>query len=261
MPEPRLLLYSLGEGVTAFTTTRQGGFSSGCYGEFNINRHCGDSPEAAEANLGLLAARLGISPGSIIMPHQTHGTEIRLVTAELAALPRPTRDMALEGVDAVMTDVPGVCVGVSTADCLPVLLYDPDHRACCAVHAGWRGTAARIVQKAVAAMAAAYGTSPGRLMAAAGPAISIGRFEVGDEVYDAFAAAGLPMERISRREGKWHIDLGECNRLQLIEAGLSAQSVSVSDLCTYSHADELFSARRLGTASGRMFTGIMTDKT
>ena len=77
----------------------------------------------------------------------------------------------------------------------------------------------------------------------------------------AFAAAGLPMERISRREAKWHIDLGECNRLQLIEAGLSAQSVSVSDLCTYSHADELFSARRLGTASGRLFTGIMTDKT
>ena len=114
---------------------------------------------------------------------------------------------------------------------------------------------------AVAAMAAAYGTRPERLRAAAGPAISIGRFEVGDEVYDAFAAAGLPMERISRREAKWHIDLGECNRLQLIETGLSAQSVSVSDLCTYSHADELFSARRLGTASGRLFTGIMTDKT
>lgn len=260
MAELRLLCHDLGSGATAFTTTRAGGCSRGAYAEFNINPYCGDDPAAVEANLRLLAARLGIEPGAIVMPHQTHGTEVRLVARELLALPQATRSMVLEGVDALMTAEPGICIGVSTADCLPVLLYDPGHRACCAVHAGWRGTAARIVQKAVAAMAAAFGTRPAALAAVIGPGISVGAFEVGDEVYDAFASAGHPMERIARREAKWHIDLAECNRLQLLEAGVEAASVRSSGLCTYSHADELFSARRLGAASGRMFSGIMINQ-
>lgn len=257
MPNPRLLFYDLGEGATAFTTTRHGGCGSGPYAGMNVNPYCGDSPEAVAANTELLAAALGIAPGNIVMPHQTHGTEVRMVASELFALPQATRRMLLEGVDAVMTDVAGACVGVSTADCLPILLHDPEHHAACAVHAGWRGTVARIAQRAVAAMAEAYTTRPAALRAALGPCISLGCFEVGDEVYQEFAEAGFPMQRISRREAKWHIDLAECNRLQLAEAGLDPQSVAVSGLCTYSRPDDFFSARRLGAASGRLFSGIM----
>ena len=195
----------------------------------------GDDPAAVAYNLRLLAARLGIEPGAVVMPHQTHGTEVRLI-----------------------------CIGVSTADCLPVLLYDAEHRACCAVHAGWRGTAARIAQRAVAAMAAAFGTRPAALTAAIGPGISAAAFEVGDEVYEAFASAGFRMDSIAQRREKWHIDLAECNRLQLVEAGVGAGSVLVSGLCTYSHADELFSARRLGaflSLTAQDSTRAMMDST
>lgn len=257
MVEPQLLFHDIAPGVTAFSTTRHGGFSRGNYAELNINQHCGDAPEATEKNLSLLCSTLNINPGRVVMPHQTHGTETRQIAEEFFGLPQSTRRMLLEGVDAVMTDVSEACVGVSTADCIPIILYDTAHRACCAVHAGWRGTAGRIAQKAVAAMCHAYSTLPRQLRAVIGPGISADAFEVGDEVYGQFAAAGFDMGRISHRTDKWHIDLWECNRLQLLEAGLEPASVAVAGICTYNNADDFFSARRLGATSGRIFTGII----
>lgn len=210
-------------------------------------------------NCALLCSTLGIEDGNLILPHQNHGIEVRQIAREFLSLPGNVRAMLLEGVDALMTDVPGVCIGVSTADCIPILLYDSSNGACCAVHSGWRGTVARIAQKAVAAMRGAYGTKPSELCAAIGPGISIDHFEVGNEVYEEFASAGFDMKAISRMEGKWHIDLPECCRRQLVEAGLNPESIRASGECTYSDTDKYFSARRLGTDSGRLFTGIMLN--
>ncbi len=256
---PVLVRYRFGDAVTAFSTTRLGGFSTGNYGEFNINPYCGDSPDAVAKNRAALCSTLGIEDERLILPHQNHGTEVRRIAGDFFSLPGKVRGMLLDGVDALMTDVPGVCIGVSTADCIPVLIHDPAGRTCCAVHSGWRGTVARIVQKAVAAMRLAYGTSPSELRAAIGPGISIDRFEVGDEVYEEFASAGFDMKGISRREEKWHIDLPECCRRQLVEAGLHPENIQMSGECTYSDTEKYFSARRLGTDSGRIFTGIMLN--
>lgn len=107
--------------------------------------------------------------------------------------------VTLEGVDAVMTDVPKVCVSVSTADCIPILIYDRVHHAVVAVHAGWRGTVLRIVEAVLHAMSGAYGTRPQDVEAAIGPGISLEAFEVGDEVYEAFRTTGFPMEEMARR--------------------------------------------------------------
>ena len=198
MAEPVLRYHGITPGVVAFSTTRHGGYSRGNYAEFNINQHCGDAPEDTDRNLSLLCRKLNIKPGRLVMPHQTHGTEVRQIAEEFFSLPQPARTSLLEGVDAVMTDVRETCIGVSTADCIPILLYDTDHRAACAVHAGWRGTVGRIARKAVAAMQAAYSTRPQSLRAVIGPGISADAFEVGDEVYAEFAQAGFDMERISR---------------------------------------------------------------
>lgn len=249
--------YDIAPRVTAFSTTRHGGFSRGVYGGFNINRYCGDDEACIEHNLDLLAGELGVDKANIIMPHQTHGTETRLISRDFLSLGKATQRMILEGVDALLTDVPGVCIGVSTADCIPIILYDLEHHAVAAVHAGWRGTAARIAAKAVAEMGLAYGTRPGALRAVIGPGISLDAFEVGDEVYDHFAAAGFNMETISRREAKWHIDLKECNRLQLTALGVAPGNISVSAVCTYTDYNDYFSARRLGAQSGRIFTGAV----
>lgn len=258
---PILTYYNIGDGITAFSTTRHGGHSHGDYAELNINSYCGDNASDVAANKLLLAKKIDVNADKIVMPHQTHGTEVRQIGQEFFALPANVRTMVLEGVDALMTDLEGVCVGVSTADCIPILLYDKEHHAVGAVHAGWRGTVAKIAQRAVAAMNISYHTSPSALCAVIGPGISLAAFEVGDEVYEQFAAAGFDMGRISRREQKWHIDLWECNRLQLVETGIAADNISVSGICTYSNYNDYFSARRLGTASGRIFTGILLNKT
>lgn len=260
MKQPVLQHYHMGEGVTAFSTTRQGGYSEGRYGEFNINRYCGDSEEAISLNRQALCRLLSIDDAHLLMPHQVHLTEIAVVGNDL--------NMDLEGYDALMTDVAGVCIGVSTADCIPVLLYDRRQRAVCAIHAGWRGTVKRIAAKAVARMTAVYGTQPQDVIAQIGPGIHLDSFEVGDEVYDAFAQEGFDMSLISKRYpakdatpgaslSKWHIDLPQCNRLQLIETGIPAQQISVSEACTFEQSDRFFSARKLGIQSGRIFTAIM----
>ena len=258
MKQPELTYYSMGSDVTAFSTTRHGGYSEGKYGAFNINVYCGDDPMAVRSNRAALCRLLGVEDGRLVMPHQTHQTQTVAIDEPFLSLLPDERRLRLEGVDALMTDVADVCIGVSTADCIPVLLYDSEHHAVGAVHAGWRGTVARIVEHTVAAMTAAYGTRPSQLKAQIGPGISLESFEVGDEVYEAFATAGFSMPPISRHiRGKWHLDLPECNRQQLIGLGVPAQAVQVSDVCTYQQSDRYFSARKLGIQSGRIFTGVL----
>ena len=174
------------------------------------------------------------------MPHQVHLAEIAVVDRDMLTLPTEEILQKLDGIDALMTNEAGVCIGVSTADCIPVLLYDPIQRASCAIHAGWRGTVQRIVEKAVARM--------------------LESFEVGDEVYQTFEKEGFPMELISKKYEKWHIDLPECNRLQLVAAGIPETHIAVSPVCTFQQSDTFFSARKLSINSGRIFTGILLQE-
>ncbi len=279
MKRPQLDFYEMGTGVTAFSSTRHGGYSTGNYEEFNINRYCGDSEENIRKNREALCKALGIGDDRLVMPHQVHETKVARIDERFLSLNAEERQEALEGVDALMTNMNGVCIGVSTADCIPVLLCDEEKHVVCAIHAGWRGTVKRIVVKAIEAMGEAYGTQPRHLKAQIGPGIHLDSFEVGDEVYEAFQQEGFDMEFISRKypcgsqsftlhsslftphsslfTSKWHIDLPACNRLQLIDAGLPKENISVSPVCTFLQAADYFSARRLGIDSGRIFTGIL----
>ena len=257
MRKPLLHFYDFGQDVVAFSSTRQGGYSEGNYGQFNINRYCGDNPEAIAQNRQSLCQLLQIDDRHLLMPHQVHLTEVAVIDDAFLCLDDNERQQSLEGVDAIMTDRAGVCVGVSTADCIPVLLFDRTHHAVCAIHAGWRGTQQRIVEKAVRTMTETYGTVPADIVAQIGPGISLDSFEVGDEVYDAFAESGFEMASISERRSKWHIDLPACNKLQLLATGVKPENVRMSGVCTYKAHDTFFSARRLGINSGRIFTAIM----
>ncbi len=257
MLKPQLTQYDIFPDVLAFSTTRHGGCSTGTYGEMNINRYCGDDDIAVARNTEALAQEIGVDKARIIMPHQTHGIEIMQIAPDFLGLPQSVKDMILEGVDGVMTDIKDLCIGVSTADCIPIIIYDPDHHCAAAVHAGWRGTVKSIALKAVRAMQVSYKSKPETLTAVIGPGISMEAFEVGDEVYNEFAAAHFDMEAISCRKDKWHIDLPACNRDQLIMAGLKENNIQMSGICTYTHSDDYFSARKLGKDSGRIFTGVM----
>lgn len=261
MRNPQLTYYDLGERVTAFSTTRHGGASKGLYGELNLNSYCGDEPQDVEKNRAALCHLLNIpTEGSLIIPHQVHATETRIIDNHLLQLPTEERQQLLEGVDAVMTNVEDVCIGVSTADCIPILLYDPIHHCAAAIHAGWRGTVKRIAEKTALLMAETYHSEFAQIKAVIGPGISLKNFEVGNEVYDAFAEASFPMEKIATRQEKWHIDLPMCNRLQLEQLGIPKESIYDSGICTFSNHNDYFSARRLGISSGRIYTGIILRK-
>ena len=199
-------------------------------------------------------------PFYVVQPHQVHGTVIKEVVD-----PMTTRDM-LEGVDALVTDVPGVAISVRTADCIPVLLYDPVHRAVAAVHDGWRGTVQRLSQKVIDFMYERYGTNASDLKAVIGPGIGPESFQVGQEVVDAFAEAGFPMDQILKdcgpkvptednpMAGGLHIDLWRANEWLLQESGV--ESIQISGICTYQNNHRFFSARREGLKCGRIINCI-----
>lgn len=265
--KPDLLEYDLGHGVRAFSTGRRGGYSIGAYASFNVNAYCGDDACAVRMNRELLCRTMGLEPARLVMPHQVHGVEVRRIDEAFFRLPEEERRFVLEGVNAVMTDLPFTCVSVSTADCIPILIYDARHHAVAAVHAGWRGTLQRIPELALRAMCDAYGTKAADVRVAVGPGISLEAFEVGDEVFEAFREAGFPMQAMSRRfpvagnivvasAEKWHLDLWQANRGILEDAGVPGGRILQSGICTYQHPERFFSARRLGIRSGRILNGI-----
>lgn len=261
-----LLIYDVSPSVVAFSTKRgRLTDADSPYSVFNANPYCGDdSGRVVEAQKSL-ASMICADCDKLIIPHQVHGKKVLVVDERFLLLGKSDRVDKLDGVDAVMTNLKGVCVCISTADCVPVLICDKRSGAVAAVHAGWRGTVQNIVAETVRTMIAVYGTRPEDCAAVIGPSISLDSFEVGDEVYDEFVNAGFDMERIAKRypcsgdaaQTKWHIDLWESNRAQLLDAGLSPQSVEIAGVCTYRNYDKFFSARRLTIKSGRIVSGIM----
>ena len=147
--------------------------------------------------------------------------------------------------DALLEDTPGSVVAVKTADCLPILLIDDRHRAVAAVHAGWRGTVARIVPNAIEAMRGRFGTLPADLHAAIGPGIGKCCYEVGPEVAGQF---GL--------QGRAQIDLQQANRQQLLEAGVTAERIYASNWCTRCRPEEFHSFRRDREGAGRLYSFV-----
>lgn len=257
----QLLEYNIGTQARAFSTMR--GEGSGNYGGFNITHYCGDTSLHVAECRKALCAEIGIDEKSLILPRQTHSDKVLCYNKKVKDLTPEEQERLLYGVDAIVTDLPGICIGVSTADCIPILLHDCHARVVAAIHAGWRGTVQQIAIKTIATMQEHYGCNPSHMRAVIGPGISLSAFEVGDEVYEAFKATNATMERIAKRlpcsngGEKWHIDLWECNRRQLTAAGIPEQNIQSSGVCTYARHREFFSARRLGINSGRIFNGIM----
>ena len=243
-----------------FVTTRQGGCSLRAYDSFNCSPFSGDDIACVQQNQDLLFEGTPFNRTCLVIPHQTHGCEVTLIDEAFTKLSPTEQANRLEGIDALITQLPGYCTAISTADCVPILLYDKEKKVVAAVHAGWRGTIQNIALLALQKMQAVFGTQPQDVVACIGPSISQESFEVGEEVYQAFADKGYDMECISYIHPdtrKHHIDLWEANRCQLLSFGIPAEQIEVANICTYIQHEHFFSARRLGIASGRMLSGIM----
>lgn len=231
-------------GIPHGFTTRQGGVSEGIYSSLNLAFGRGDDREKVEENYRRVCSALEVDINKLVLTAQIHGDRIRTVTAEDwgKGLSRP-KDYETDG---LITDVPGTTLAAFGADCLTALLYDPVHRAIGAVHAGWRGTASGILERAVEAMTGAYGTQPKDLLAALGPCISACCFETDQDVPNAMTAAlgaaALPFIT-DKGEGKFLVDLKGLNALRLRRAGVGEEHIGISPDCTLCQPEKYWSHR------------------
>jgi len=244
--------------IAHFCTTRQGGISVGNYASFNLSPFSGDDMSAVFENQSKLAEWLGIDADKIILPFQIHGTEVKEITDHFFGLAYEGKRDYLNGVDAIFTRIPKVCIGVSTADCVPILFYDPSKQVVAAAHAGWRGTCGRIAEKTIKALVEAYHCQPSDILVTIGPFISAKVYEVGQEVVDNFEGAGFNIpEIVEIRNKSIYLDLWKANQQSLLKAGVAAENIEVAGICTFIEHERFFSARRLGIKSGRLLSGIM----
>lgn len=185
---------------------------------------------------------------------QTHSADVRLVKSEADAKPKPGVLGESEYCDALVSNTPNVLLAVKTADCVPVLCADPNTGAFAAVHAGWRGTSASIIVRALEQLQVAYGAKPEDLRAAIGPAANICCYEVGADVIATFKQRFTESEShfVATREGHARIDLQKANRDQLINAGVSPDRIHAAPFCTMDRNDLFFSYRREKALHGRV---------
>ena len=238
-----------------FSTTRSGGCSTDCYDSFNLGFNSGDLPKNVIANRQKLCSSLSIGVENLIFPKQTHTGTVKVITSEFFDLDENSKKQFLNETDAVVTNLKNVCVAIKTADCVPILVYDPIKQDVAAIHAGWRGTAQNIAQNTINQMIASFGSNPSDLWAGIGPSISPEIYEVGEEVWGQFTPQFYQPTNPFKTE-KRLLDLWKANSHQLTASGVPENQIEVAKICTLSNADLFFSARRDGAKTGRMATGI-----
>lgn len=214
-------------------------------------------PEWIRSNRRALAKAVGFDPNRWVMGHQVHAAHVAVVTVGEVGRGALDKESRLPDTDALVTAEEEVCLTVLSADCVPVLLYDPQCRVIAAVHAGWRGTAASIVQETVRVMQRDFHCQPQQIRAGIGPSIGRCCFEVGEEVARVFEARFPSAVSKGHSEGKYQVDLWEINRMELLEVGLTDGHIEVAGMCSVCHEDRFFSYRRDGKTAGRFGAGIL----
>lgn len=231
--------------------TRRGGVSLGPYESLNFGYGVGDERAHVEENFRRAAHTLGVGAQAVLVLSQVHGNLV------IQAEPGQQRAelLAREG-DALIALAGELACGVRTADCVPILLADPDSGSVGAVHAGWRGTVQRIVEQAVSELER-LGARRSRLLAAIGPHIARAAFEVGEDVAAELERASAATGAIEARPGtRPHADLRRIISAQLQEAGLEVRAIDQVEGCTVEEPERFFSYRRDGAKSGRMLSAI-----
>jgi YfiH family protein len=226
--------------VTAVMSTRRGGVSAGGFG-MNLSFRVGDREEDVHENRRRFFGMAGVGVSQIVVPSQVHGTCVRKVES-----PSNPGDC-----DGLITDRPAVYLCVTTADCVPILVFEPQRRVIGAFHAGWRGTADAIVSEGVRMMVSEFGADPGRMLAFIGPSAGACCYEVGPEVANKLS----PMF-VTRGDGRLIADLKRANADLLVKQGIPPQNIEIHPSCTIHESDRFHSHRRDGVRSGRMMAVI-----
>ena len=221
-------------------STRIGGVSEGNYSSMNLSFTRGDDENAVRENYRRMAKALDVKEDSFVFAAQTHTTNVHKVTLD-------NRGEKLRDVDGLITDVPGLCLVTSYADCVPLYFLDPVHRAIGLSHSGWRGTVGKIGQETLRTMNVEYGTDAKDVIAAIGPSICQECYEVSEDVIEQFREAFNSEhwnELFYQKDNmKYQLNLWKANEIIMLEAGVRKENIAVTNVCTCCNGEILYSHR------------------
>lgn len=227
-------------------STRIGGVSEGVCSSMNLSFARGDKEEAVRENFRRIAAALDVKVENMVFSKQTHTTNVRVVTEEDRGK-GTVKPLDYDQVDGLVTNIPGLCLATFYADCVPLFFVDPVQKAIGLSHSGWRGTVGKIGKITVETMRKEYGTDPADVLAAVGPSICQECYEVSEDVIEQFR---INYEQkyweelfYKKENGKFHLNLWKANEIVFGEAGIKAEHIAVTNVCTCCNPDVLFSHR------------------
>lgn len=235
-------------------STKHGGRSKGYFSSLNLGLHVEDKAEDVIENRRIFCKALGVNPENTATCQQVHGNNIARITKENIGAGFRDFNQAIADTDALITNEPGVPLMLFFADCTPILIADPVHKAVGLAHGGWKGTLGAIALKTVEAMGREFGSQPEDMVAAIGPSIGVCCYQVGREVADKFRNAFPDMaDRILHVQGEdIHLDLQETNTLLLEKAGLKPENIDNAGVCTCCNSSQFFSYRADRGKTGRI---------
>lgn len=227
-------------------STRKGGVSWGNHHALNISFKVADEPLRVEENRRLLSKASGMDLNRAVQVTQIHSDHVLKLDGEN----RPKTGESLGEGDGLITNLVNVPILIMVADCLPVLFFDPIHKAIGLAHAGWRGTVTHVAAKTLLAMGEAYGTKPEEVRAVLGPSIGACCYEVGEDVKTQFEEVFPWSAEVLEYSGKnhWQLNIAEANARQLLEVGMKEENLIRSQLCTIKHIDLFYSHRAEASA-------------
>ena len=245
-------------------STRLGGVSEGCYASLNLSFDRGDREEAVRENFRRIGEAIGVRCEDMVLSRQTHTTNVRVVTEDDKGK-GIVRERDYTDVDGLVTDVPGICLVTSYADCVPLYFVDPVKKAIGLSHSGWRGTVGKIGKKTVELMTETFGSDPGDILAAVGPSVCMDCYEVSGDVIErvkeAFAEPLWDQLFYRKPDGKYQLDLWKANECIFREAGISEEHIAVTNVCTHCNSDILYSHRAAGDQRGNLCAFLALKQT
>ncbi len=245
--------------IRHFVSTRKGGFSKPPYNSLNIGFHVGDDPEDVLKNRKRLAATIGISLNHFTMARQIHSGHVTIISEKMRGKGCYDHKGAMNDTDAMVTNVPDICLVILVADCVPMLFFDPLKRAIGVAHAGWKGTLQCVAQKIVRAMQKVFGSSPRDILVGIGPSIGPCCYEVGPEVISQVENIFHTKKDYILNEskgGEGYFDLWKANLRQLLYCGIERENIEIAMRCTCHNPDLFFSYRHQKGDTGRFGAGI-----
>ncbi|OOP57017.1 MAG: hypothetical protein AYP45_05685 [Candidatus Brocadia carolinensis] len=246
--------------IRHFVSSRVGGFSDQPYDSLNLGFHVGDNPEMVHKNRQRLALSVGIPLENFTFARQVHGSTVKMITTDVRGSGAFHDGTAISAADAMVTNIPDICLMVLQADCVPFLFFDARKKVVGVAHAGWRGTVRRVAQNTIQTLKENFRCSPTDILVGIGPSIGPCCYEVGPEtIAEIRKVFGDENNHIQSDNftGKKYFDLWEANNAQLIHMGIPEENIEIARMCTKCNHTLFFSYRHQHAGTGRFGAGIM----